>query len=132
MVATRAKTDTLTVQRRPQAERRAESDRRMMRAALKLIAEKGSSGISMAQIGLEAGYSRGLPAERFGNKVALLEAVVDFSDQKRGRLTLIRDLLDRLPDTHVPEEVLDWPALGHESLAPEHGILKPIPDYPIE
>ena len=29
--------------------------------------------------------------------------LVDFNDQKRGRLTLIRDLLDRLPDTRVPE-----------------------------
>lgn len=76
-----AEADSTLIRRRPQAARRAESDRRMMRAALKLIAERGSSGISMAQIGLEAGYSRGLPAERFGNKVALLEAVVDFSDQ---------------------------------------------------
>ena len=30
--------------------------------------------------------------------------LVDFNDQKRGRLTLIRDLLDRLPDTQVPED----------------------------
>ena len=27
--------------------------------------------------------------------------LVDFNDQKRGRLTLVRDLLDRLPDTHI-------------------------------
>ena len=39
--------------------------------------------------------------------------VVDYNDQKHGRLTLIRDLLDRLPDTHVPHEELDWPELGH-------------------
>ncbi|RZV52429.1 MAG: polyphosphate kinase 2 [Sphingomonadaceae bacterium] len=57
--------------------------------------------------------------------------VVDFSDQKHGRLTLIRDLLDRLPDTHIAEEPMDWPALGHAPLAPEHGIIKPIPNYPI-
>lgn len=30
--------------------------------------------------------------------------LVEFNDQKLGRLSLIRDLLDRLPDTAVPEE----------------------------
>ena len=30
--------------------------------------------------------------------------VVDFNDQKHGRLTLIRNLLDRLPDFAVAEE----------------------------
>ncbi|MFC3226258.1 TetR/AcrR family transcriptional regulator [Marinibaculum pumilum] len=63
--------------RRRQADRRAESDRRMMRAAISLIAANGSKGVSMAQIGMAAGFSRGLPAERFGTKLALLEAVVD-------------------------------------------------------
>lgn len=67
--------------RRSQAERRAESDRRMMLAALKLIAEKGSTGISMAEVGLAAGYSSGLPAARYGSKLAMLEAVVDFSEK---------------------------------------------------
>ncbi|WP_343344069.1 polyphosphate kinase 2 [Sphingomicrobium sp. XHP0239] len=52
--------------------------------------------------------------------------VVDFNDQKQGRLTLIRDLLDRLPDTHVPVAPFDWPALGHEPLEEDFGPLKPI------
>ena len=56
--------------------------------------------------------------------------VVDFNDQKHGRLTLIRDLLDRLPDTAVPEEPLDWPELGHAPLQEEFGILKPIAPFP--
>lgn len=55
--------------------------------------------------------------------------VVDFNDQRQGRLTLIRDLLDRLPDTAVSEEPVDWPPLGHPPLREEYGILKPIPDY---
>jgi polyphosphate kinase 2 len=54
--------------------------------------------------------------------------LVDFNDQRLGRLTLIRDLLDRIPDTDVPEAPVDYPALSH---APhrEHfgGPLKPIP-----
>ncbi|MEM6266979.1 MAG: polyphosphate kinase 2, partial [Pseudomonadota bacterium] len=40
--------------------------------------------------------------------------LVDFNDQKRGRLTLIRDLLDRLPDTHVEPPEIDFPELGRE------------------
>ncbi|WP_395700572.1 polyphosphate kinase 2 [Aquabacterium sp.] len=38
-------------------------------------------------------------------------ALVDFNDQRRGRLTLIRHLLDQLPDTGMPEELLDLPPL---------------------
>jgi polyphosphate kinase 2 (PPK2 family) len=53
--------------------------------------------------------------------------VVDFNDQKIGRLTLIRDLLDRLPDHAVAEEAIDLPPLkgkpGKEKYA---GPVKPI------
>ncbi|MEC9345295.1 MAG: TetR/AcrR family transcriptional regulator [Pseudomonadota bacterium] len=69
-----------STERRTQAERRAQSDREMMRAATRLIATYGASGVSMALIGTEAGYSRGLPAERYGSKTRLLEAVVDATD----------------------------------------------------
>jgi polyphosphate kinase 2 len=55
--------------------------------------------------------------------------LVDFNDQKRGRLTLIRDLLDRLPDTRVePPEILFEP-LGREPKAETYGVLQPIPPY---
>ncbi|MGE0580160.1 TetR/AcrR family transcriptional regulator [Reyranella sp.] len=62
--------------RRTQEDRREESDRRILRAAIRLIARNGSAGTSMAEIGLAAGYSRGLPSERFGTKDALLRSVV--------------------------------------------------------
>ena len=55
--------------------------------------------------------------------------LVDFNDQRRGRLTLVRDLLDRLPDTRCPEEKIDWPALGHAPLKERFGVLKPIPAF---
>ena len=42
--------------------------------------------------------------------------LVDFNDQKRGRLTLIRDLLDRLPDTSVPEKKISLPPLAGKPL----------------
>ena len=55
--------------------------------------------------------------------------LVDFNDQKRGRLTLIRDLLDRLPDTHVDPTPIEFAPLGHEPLAEDFGILQPIAPY---
>jgi polyphosphate kinase 2 len=58
--------------------------------------------------------------------------VVDYNDQKRGRLTLIRNLLDRLPDTHVPPDDIAWPQLDHEPLDEAFDLIKPIPDYPVE
>jgi polyphosphate kinase 2 len=57
--------------------------------------------------------------------------LVDFNDQRRGRLTLIRDLLDRLPDTHVDPPALDFPELGREPAREVYGVLHPIADYPI-
>jgi AcrR family transcriptional regulator len=62
--------------RRSQAQRTAESDARMLRAALKLIGERGYRGTSLAAIGQLAGYSRGLVNERFGSKAGLLWVLV--------------------------------------------------------
>lgn len=63
-------------------QRRAESDRKMLRAAMELISRHGTVGASMAQIGVDAGYSRGLPVQRFGTKQALLEAVIDAVEER--------------------------------------------------
>jgi AcrR family transcriptional regulator len=62
--------------RRTQAERTAESDDKMLRAAMKLIGQRGYRGTSLAAIGEEAGYSRGLINERFGSKDGLLWVLV--------------------------------------------------------
>ena len=54
--------------------------------------------------------------------------IVDFNNQKRGRLNLIRDLLDRLPDQKVAEETLVLPALGKKPGKERFtGPVKPIP-----
>ena len=53
--------------------------------------------------------------------------LVDFNDQARGRLTLLRDLLDRLPDTELPLADIAWPPLAHEPLKERYGVLEPIP-----
>ncbi len=55
--------------------------------------------------------------------------LVDFNDQKRGRLTLIRDLLDRLPDTTVPQTRLTFAPLPGKPLKERYGVIKPIAPY---
>ncbi len=56
--------------------------------------------------------------------------LVDFNDQKLGRLTLIRDLLDRLPDTRDPhEQHPELPPLKGRLHKETYGVLKPIPPY---
>jgi len=60
-------------QRRTQAQRRAESERRLLDAAAELIVERGIEGTSLAEIGRVAGYSHGLVHQRFGSKEALVE-----------------------------------------------------------
>lgn len=60
-------------ERRTQAERRALSEQRLLDAAIELIAEKGSTRATLAEIGERAGYSRGLAGQRFGSKRELVE-----------------------------------------------------------
>lgn len=55
--------------------------------------------------------------------------LVDFNDQRRGRLTLVRDLLDRLPDFDVPRDAPDLPALGHTPLEERFGRLEPLKPF---
>ena len=55
--------------------------------------------------------------------------LVDFNDQKRGRLTLIRNLLDRLPDTSVPETKIVLPPLEGKPQKERYGVLKPIASF---
>jgi polyphosphate kinase len=52
--------------------------------------------------------------------------LVDFNDQRRGRLTLIRHLLDQLPDTHVPETPIEFPPLAKAPQKERFDVLKPI------
>jgi hypothetical protein len=58
--------------------------------------------------------------------------LVDFNDQKRGRLTLVRDLLDRLPDTKVADAIIDWPPLDHAPLVETFGVVEPVKAFPLK
>ena len=55
--------------------------------------------------------------------------LVDFNDQRLGRLTVVRDLLDRLPDTKCEEQKLDWPPLGKAPAKERFTLLNPISGY---
>lgn len=52
--------------------------------------------------------------------------LVDFNDQRRGRLTLVRDLLSRVPDTHAEPERIEFPDLGRPPAKEKYKVLKPI------
>ena len=58
--------------------------------------------------------------------------LVDFNDQRRGRLTLVRDLLSRIPDTHEAPEAIEFPDLGKPPVKESYKVLKPIADYPLD
>jgi len=57
--------------------------------------------------------------------------LIDFNDQPLGRLTLLRDLLDRVPDTELPLAEIPWPKLQHKAHKERYGVLKPIPKFKV-
>lgn len=57
--------------------------------------------------------------------------LVDFNDQRLGRLTLIRDLLDRLPDTVVEPVPIDMPPLDRAPRNEEFTALKPLKPFKV-
>jgi AcrR family transcriptional regulator len=61
---------------RTQAERRDESQRRLLEAAAALIQERGMAAATFENIGARAGYSRGLATRHFGSKQGLIEALI--------------------------------------------------------
>lgn len=63
--------------RRTQAERRDESGRGLVAAAVAVVSEHGVSAATFDNIGRKGGYSRGLVGQRFGSKQGLIEAVIE-------------------------------------------------------
>ncbi len=70
-----------------QEARKAESERKILRAAVELFATQGYLRTTLIEVGKAAGYTGGLVSHRFGSKEGLLNAVVDnathrfFADQ---------------------------------------------------
>ena len=65
--------------RRTQQERKAESERRILRAAVELFAKQGYMKTTLSEIGKAAGHTGGLVSHRFGTKEQLLMAVIQNS-----------------------------------------------------
>jgi polyphosphate kinase len=55
--------------------------------------------------------------------------IVDFNDQRRGRLTLVRDLLSRVPDSHAEPDPIEFADLGRKPAKEKYKVLKPIKDW---
>lgn len=62
--------------RRTQAQRRDESEQRLLQAAGDVIAERGVTAATFEAIGTQAGYSRGLATQKFGSKQGMIEALI--------------------------------------------------------
>lgn len=56
--------------------------------------------------------------------------LVDYNDQALGRLTLLRDLMDRVPDVELPLEEIDWAELPEPLAEERYGVLRPLSPYP--
>jgi AcrR family transcriptional regulator len=91
------------VRRGSHAERRVEAERRMISAAVKLVAERGLDSLTLAECGEAAGYSRGLAAHYFGSKDALTAAIAtriveQYVERQREARTPRDNALDGLID----------------------------------
>lgn len=63
--------------RQTQLERRELSEKKILDAALKLLAAEGYEGFTLAQLAKNAGVSRGLPAHYFSSKENLMRIVAE-------------------------------------------------------
>jgi AcrR family transcriptional regulator len=64
--------------RRTQAERSEEAERRILEAAVSIIAERGLEDLTLNEAGTVAGFSKGLPIHYFGTKNILIVSVAKF------------------------------------------------------
>lgn len=67
----------MSTERRTQAERRADSERRLLQASAELIVERGLELTSLADIGRRAGASHAAVNHRFGSKDELVDRLIE-------------------------------------------------------
>ncbi len=107
---------------RTHAARRDEAERRLLAAAVRIVADRGIEGMTLTEVGEAAGYSRGLPAHYFGRKHDLVAAVASYiadgfatrlartSNRPPGMASLLHSVasyLDRsAPDDAAPTRAL--------------------------
>jgi AcrR family transcriptional regulator len=88
--------------RRTQAERRADSEQRLIRASVELIVEQGLEHTSLADIGRRAGASHALVNHRFGSKDELVDRIIEHATEYYARTAI-----GRLGDHTGLEALLD-------------------------
>jgi AcrR family transcriptional regulator len=72
--------------RRTQSERREDSERGLVKAAIAVTSERGVSAATFEAIGEQGGFSRSLVTRRFGSKRGLIDAVVGYLQDRRNEL----------------------------------------------
>ncbi len=118
---------------RSRSEKAALSDKRLIQAALELIAESGIERVTLRSIGERAGYSRGLVNYRFGTKEKLLREATkrlvqhwtdDINDLNEQRAATGLSAISRLIERHQRSLVSNKPesrayhALLYSALGP--------------
>ncbi|BFM15726.1 TetR/AcrR family transcriptional regulator [Maricurvus nonylphenolicus] len=68
---------TAVKQRKTQEQRKADSEREIIRAAIDVFSSQGFTKTTLNDVGKAAGYTGGLVTHRFGSKEGLLQAVVE-------------------------------------------------------
>ena len=63
------------VERKTQEERRSEAEAKLLDAAREIVARKGWVGMTLGDVGIAAGYSRGIATHYFGSKTELLRSL---------------------------------------------------------
>ncbi|MRT21496.1 TetR/AcrR family transcriptional regulator [Comamonas sp. CAH-2] len=100
-----------------QIQRREEAVRKILDAAIELIAQRGVKEVTMAEIGIHAGYSRGLPHQHFGSKEnlinAVLHAIVEKFNQRRTNQKPVPDGVESIKalfSTYLQRDTASWQA----------------------
>lgn len=100
-----------------QIQRKEEAVRKILDAAIELIAQRGVKDLTMAEIGIHAGYSRGLPHQHFGSKEnlidAVLHAIVEKFNQRRTNQKPIPDGVESIKalfSTYLERDSASWQA----------------------
>ena len=98
-----------------QVQRKEEAVRKILDAAVELIAQRGVKDLTMAEIGIHAGYSRGLPHQHFGSKEnlihAVLQSIVQRFNERRQKQQLVADGVDSIKAlfaTYLDRDPFEW------------------------
>lgn len=95
------------LQRKTQAERRSESERSLLQAAIDIIADEGVGAVTFESLGKASGLSRGMVSQRFGSKQNLIAALLN--DLWERQETLARERgLDSKPGFDSVKSYVDW------------------------